>query len=72
VGDLPHFPLLLPILQRFDDAKWGCFTGCPQSGVKVEPVETPHTISFVADAESDERITIVFYPHIMWSTWGPL
>jgi hypothetical protein len=62
VDDLPHFLLLLLILQRFDDAKWGYFTACPQSGVKVEPVETPHTISFAADAESGERITIVFYP----------
>ena len=63
VEDLPHFLLLLLILQRFDDAKWGYFSECPQSGINVEPVEKLPTVSFVADAETGERITIVFYPN---------
>ena len=62
MDDLPHFLLLLLILQRFDDAKWGDFTKCPQSGVRVEQVADPFTVSFVVDAETGERITIVFYP----------
>ena len=62
MDDLPHFLLLLLILQRFDDAKWGYFTGCPQSGVNVAPEEKLLTVSFVADAENGEEITIVFYP----------
>jgi len=62
VDDLPHFLLLLLILQRFDGAKWGYFTECPQSGIGVEPGEL-FTVSFVADAETGEKITIVFYPH---------
>jgi hypothetical protein len=53
---------LLLILQRFDDAKWGYFTECPQSGVKVEPGTKLLTVSFVADEETGQRITIVFYP----------
>lgn len=62
VDDLPHFLLLLLILQRFDDAKWGYFTECPYSGLKVEPGEKLSTVSFVTNTETDEEITIVFYP----------
>ena len=62
MDDLPHFLLLLLILQRFDDAKWGYFTGYPQSGVSVAPEEKLLTVSFVADAETGEKITIIFYP----------
>ena len=62
MDDLPHFLLLLLILQRFDDAKWGYFTECPQSGIRVEPVENLHTVSFVADTETGEMVTITFYP----------
>jgi hypothetical protein len=53
---------LLLILQRFDNAKWGYFTECPQSGVKVEPGTKLLTVSFVADEETGQRITIIFYP----------
>jgi hypothetical protein len=69
VDDLPHFLLLLLILQRFDDAKWGYFTECPQSRVSMEPVIKPITASFVVDTETGERITIVFYPeaHAVYS-----
>ena len=62
MDDLSHFLLLLLILQRFDDAKWGCFTECPQSGVKLEPMEKAPTYSFGADKATGERITVVFYP----------
>jgi hypothetical protein len=62
VDDLPHFLLLLLILQRFDDAKWGYFTECSQSGIKVEQEAKLLTVSFSVDAETGERITIVFYP----------
>ena len=62
MDDLPHFLLLLLILQRFDDAKWGYFTKCPQSGVGTEQVNDPPTYSFIVDTETGERITIVFYP----------
>ena len=62
MDDLPHFLLLLLVLQRFDDAKWGNFTECPQSGINVEPVDNLFTVSFVADAETDERVAVVFYP----------
>ena len=62
MDDLPHFLLLLLVLQRFDDAKWGNFTECPQSGINVEPVNSLLTVSFVADAETGERIAVVFYP----------
>jgi len=60
VDDLPHFLLLLLILQRFDDAKWGYFTECPQSGVRLEPVEKLYTFSFGVDKETGERV--FFYP----------
>ena len=62
MDDLPHFLLLLLILQRFDDAKWGYFTKCPQSGVGTEQVNDPPTYSFIVDTATGERITIVFYP----------
>ena len=63
MDDLPHFLLLLLVLQRFDDAKWGSFTGCPQSGIKVEAVKPLFTVSLGVDTETGERITIVFYPN---------
>lgn len=47
---------------RFDDVKWGCFTGCSQSRVNVAPEEKLLAVSFVADAEPGEGIAIVFYP----------
>jgi len=62
VDDLPHFLLLLLILQRFDDAKWGYFTECPQSGMEVGPREKLHAVSFVTDGETGQRTTIAFYP----------
>jgi len=62
VGDLPRFLLLLLILQRFDDAKWGYFTECPQSGLKVEPTAELFTTSFVAEEETGQEITTFFYP----------
>ena len=62
VDNLPHFLLLLLILQRFDDAKWGYFTECPQSGVISEPVQKLNTFSFGVDKETGERVTVVFYP----------
>ena len=64
VDDLPHFLLLLLILQRFDDAKWGYFTECPQSGVRLEPMEKAVTYSFGADKVTGERITVVFHPQL--------
>ena len=60
--DLPHFFLLLLILQRFDDARWGYFTESPESGVKVEPAKKLFTSSFVGSTGTGERITIFFYP----------
>jgi hypothetical protein len=63
VDDLPQFLLLLLILQRFDDAKWGYLTECPQSGIRVEPVKELTTISFAAKKETDEKVAIVFYPN---------
>ena len=62
VDDLPHFLLLLLILQRFDDAKWGHFTECPQSGLKTESTAKLPTASFVADDETGQKITTHFYP----------
>jgi len=62
VDDLPHFILLLLILQRFDDAKWGYFTECSHSGLKVEPGAKLFTVSFVADEQTGQTITIFFYP----------
>jgi hypothetical protein len=63
VDDLPHFLLLLLILQRFDDAKWGYFTECPQSGMKVVPQKKLYPVSFDADdSRTGQRITITFYP----------
>jgi len=64
VDDLPHFLLLLLILQRFDGAKWGYFTDCPQSGVRLEPKGKTLTYSFGADKATGERITVVFYPQL--------
>ena len=52
------------ILQRFDDTKWGYFTECPQSGIGVEQVDKLLTVSFAANAETGERITIAFYPEV--------
>ena len=63
MDDLPHFLLLLLILQRFDDAKWGYFTECPQSGLKVEPTAKLCTVSFVANDETGQTIMIHFYPN---------
>ena len=60
MDDLPHFLLLLLILQRFDDAKWGYFTECPQSGMEVGPREKLHAVSFVTDGETGQRTTIAF------------
>jgi len=65
VDDLPHFLLLLLILQRFDDAKWGYFTECPQSGVKLEPVENLLTYSFSGVGKvNGPRIKVFFYPQL--------
>ena len=62
VDDLPHFLLLLLILQRFDDAKWGYFTECPKSGVKLEPVENLTTYSFSGVEEAaGPRIRVFFH-----------
>jgi hypothetical protein len=61
VDDLPHFLLLLLILQRFDDAKWGYFTECPDSGLKVGPGVRLTTVSFVGD-ETGQDTEITFYP----------
>ena len=62
--DLPHFLLLLLILQRFDDAKWGSFTECPQSGMKAQPGVRLSTVSFSfdVDGEAGQKTTIVFFP----------
>ena len=62
MDDLPHFLLLLLIFQRFDDAKWGHFAKCPRSGVSMERANDPMTVSLVANAETDEKTTVVFYP----------
>jgi hypothetical protein len=62
VDDPPYFPLLLLILQRLDDAKWGYFTERPQSRMKVEPGAMSLTVLSVADEEAGQRITIVLYP----------
>ena len=62
MDDLPHFLLLLLILQRFDDAKWGYFTECPQSGLKTESTAKVSTVSFVADDETGQTTTTRFYP----------
>ena len=69
IDDLPRFLLLLLILPRFDDAKWGHFTKCPQSGVRMEQAKDPPTYSFIVDTETGGRITIVFYPldHAIYS-----
>ena len=63
VDDLPHLSLLLLILQRFDDAKWGYFTECPQSGMKVKPGAMSFTVSSVVDEETSQRIMVVLYPN---------
>ena len=63
VDDLPHFLLLLLILQRFDDAKWGYFTECPQSGVRSERVKNLPTFSLGVDKETGEKNTVFFYPN---------
>ena len=62
VDDLPHFLLLLLILQRFDDAKWGYFTECPQSGVRLESMAKALTYSFGTDKAIGGRITVSFHP----------
>ena len=62
VDDLLHFFLLLLILQRFDDAKWGYFTECPQSGVRLEPMEKTLTYSFGAGTATCERTKVISYP----------
>ena len=62
VDDLPHFLLLLLILQRFDDARWGYFTECPQSGVRPEPEQKLNAFSLGVEEETGERTTLAFYP----------
>ena len=62
MDDLPHFLLLLLILQRFDDVKWGYFTECSQSGLKVELTPNLFSVSFVPDDETGQKINIVFFP----------
>jgi hypothetical protein len=62
VDVIPHFLLLLLILQRFDDARWGYFKEHPLSGMEVEPGMKSFTVSSVADEEADQRIMIVPYP----------
>jgi hypothetical protein len=62
VDDLPHFLLLLLILQRFDDAKWGSFMECPQSGMKVVPGAKLSTVSFDVGGEAGQKTTILFFP----------
>ena len=59
MDDLPHFLLLLLILQRFDDTKWGYFTECSHSGLKVEQGTKLFTASFVGE-ETDQKI--YFFP----------
>ena len=62
MDDLPHFLLLLLILQRFDDTKWGYFTECPHSGLRVEQKAKLFTASFVADEQAGKNVAVVFYP----------
>jgi len=64
VDDLPHFLLLLLILQRFDDAKWGYFTECQQSGVILKQVKDLTTYSFGIEKETGGSIAVVFYPEL--------
>ena len=58
MDDLPHFLLLLLVLQRFDDAKWGYVTGCPESQLKVIPERDVSTASFFS-----QDGTTVFFHH---------
>ena len=62
VDDLPNFLLLLLILQRFDDAKWGCFAECPQSRLKIDRRRDLLTASFTAGGGAGQETTIDFYP----------
>ena len=63
VDDLPHFLLLLLILQRFDSAKRGHFTECEPSGFKVVVGLPDLALSFVGDGEaSEEKIRTVLRP----------
>ena len=64
VDDLPHFLLLLLILLRFNDTKWGYFTDCPQSGVRLELKEKTVAYSFVADKAIGERITVISHSQL--------
>ena len=59
VKELPYFLLLLLILQRFDDAKWGYLSECPDSKVKTE---TKGGV-LVASLAGDDK-NIIFYPDI--------
>ena len=64
VKELPHFLLLLLILQRFDDAKWGYLSECPDSKVKTETINGVFTASFIAEGRTGEETQIVFHPDI--------
>ena len=55
--------MLLLILQRYNDAKWGYFTECSQSGLKVEPIDKLLTVSFVADEGTGQKTKVIFYPN---------
>ena len=62
MDNLPHVLLLLLILQRFDDTKWGHFAECSQSGVKMQEKNGVLVASFTPGGGDCQDKEIVFYP----------
>ena len=62
MDDLPHVLLLLLILQRFDDTRWGYLAKRPQSRVKMQEKNGVLMASFVAGRGEGRDTEIVFYP----------
>ena len=63
VDDLPYFLLLLLVLQRFNNAKWGYFMECPQSHLKMVPVAKPPTASFTGHDTTNQETEVFFHPY---------
>ena len=60
IDNLPHFLVILLIMQRFDLARWGFFTSF--EGSEIHPVEAPPEL-YVLEATFIPGKTIKIFPH---------
>lgn len=57
VEELPYFLLLFLIFPIFDEEKWGYFTQCPESKVRIS-TKTYETMETKKDAATNKEVKI--------------